>query len=466
MQSILIVAEDSDTIQKIDSSFEPEHRIETAPNKERAIEILKRTRHDLIFIDLSILLASVSGKDFQEALQPFVRLYPSIEIVVLLPKEMTRQAIEALRAGVSNYLTYPVTSEEIRLVTDAINQSILQRSELDYLRDKFWRSESLDMVQTRNYAMRRVFDKIRSAAPTRSTILLTGETGTGKGMMARLIHQHSNRLDDQFISVHCGAIPDTLLESELFGHEKGAFTGAIKRKLGKFEVAKGGTLFLDEVGTITPAAQIKLLQVLQDGTFSRVGGENTLKTDARLIVATNSNLKDLSENGQFRRDLYYRLNVFPIEIPPLRERMEDLPQLIAFLLKKINGELNKEIRGVSPYVTEALKRYHWPGNIRELENLIERACILETSTVLNMESFPAELFEQESQAAILPVDSGISLADARQKAIEEFERQYLKDLISRNQGKINKSSEEAGISTRQLHKLLSKYGIRKDQYRA
>jgi DNA-binding NtrC family response regulator len=208
------------------------------------------------------------------------------------------------------------------------------------------------------------------------------------------------------------------------------------------------------------------MQVLQDGTFSRVGGENTLKTDARLIVATNSNLKEMSENGQFRRDLYYRLNVFPIEIPPLRDRMEDLPQLIAFLLKKINGALNKEIRGVSPYVTEALKSYHWPGNIRELENLIERACILETSTVLNMESFPAELFEQESQAAILPVDSGASLAEARQKAIEEFERQYLKELISRNEGKINKSSEEAGISTRQLHKLMSKYGIRKDQYRA
>jgi transcriptional regulator with GAF, ATPase, and Fis domain len=265
--------------------------------------------------------------------------------------------------------------------------------------------------------------------------------------------------------VHCGAIPDTLLESELFGHEKGAFTGAVRRKLGKFEISEGGTIFLDEVGTITPSAQIKLLQVLQDGTFSRVGGEETLITDARIIAATNADLMQMSKDGNFRKDLYYRLNVFPIEIPPLRDRIEDLSFFIDVILKKLNQSYQKNIHDIHPMVLKALKASSWPGSIRELENLIERAYILENTAVLTPESFPSELFGEKIPAAVLPMESQQTIANARQKVVEDFERQYLKDLIARNKGGIKKSAEEAGITTRQLHKLMSKYGIRKEEYK-
>ena len=313
--------------------------------------------------------------------------------------------------------------------------------------------------------MNRVFRQIDSVAPTKSTVLLTGETGTGKSVLAQLIHQKSNRRGDQFISVHCGAIPDTLIESEMFGHEKGAFTSAVRRKMGKFQLASGGTIFLDEIGTITPAAQIKLLQVLQDGTYQKVGGEETLKADVRVIAATNADLNNMCRAGTFRNDLYYRLNVFPIDIPPLRERLEDIPLFIDAFLKKLNQFSLKTIHGAHPQVTESLKNYSWPGNIRELENLVERAYILETSSVLTPESFPVELFEAETTAVVLPSSEQLTLADARQHGIGEIERNYLKDVLTRNKGKINESARDAGISSRQLNKLMNKYGLRKEEFK-
>jgi transcriptional regulator with GAF, ATPase, and Fis domain len=266
--------------------------------------------------------------------------------------------------------------------------------------------------------------------------------------------------------VHCGAIPETLLESELFGHEKGAFTGAVRRKLGKFEIAKGGTIFLDEIGTMTPSAQIKLLNVLQDGSFQRVGGEETLHANVRIITATNADLQNLSEQGQFRKDLYYRLNVFPIEIPPLRMRLEDLGFICGNILKNLNKYNQKDIRQIHPSVMEAFKLYHWPGNIRELENLIERAYILESSSVLTPQRFPNELFDSMSAYTLWSPDASVTLAEARQRGIEELERNYLKDVLSKYNGKINESAREAGISTRQLNKLMNKYGIRKEEFKS
>jgi transcriptional regulator with GAF, ATPase, and Fis domain len=313
--------------------------------------------------------------------------------------------------------------------------------------------------------MKRVFEQIRSVAPTKSTVLLLGETGTGKSVLAQLVHQQSNRKDDQFIGVHCGAIPDTLIESEMFGHEKGAFTGAVRKKMGKFEIATGGTIFLDEIGTITPAAQIKLLQVLQDGSYQRVGGEQTFKTDVRVITATNADLKNMCLEGTFRKDLYYRLNVFPIEIPPLRDRLEDIPLFIASFLNKLNQFSLKSIRGVHQQVVESLMNYSWPGNIRELENLVERAYILEASSVLTPESFPNELFEAETTPVFIPSSEHMTLAQTRQRGIEEIERNYLKDLLSRHKGKINASARDAGISSRQLNKLMNRYGIRKEDFK-
>jgi DNA-binding NtrC family response regulator len=465
MRSILIISDKHDVVKPIQSAFTKEHRLGKVSNKDKAFEALRQERYDLIFIDLHILLESMPSRDYTEALSPFKEQYPTIEIVIMASQDMIRQVVTLVKAGASDYLTYPIVSDEVRLVTESINQTILQRSEIDYFRDQFRRADSLTVVKTKNADMQLVFNKIRSVAPTKSTVMLIGETGTGKGILANLIHQHSSRASAQFIGVHCGAIPDTLLESELFGHEKGAFTGAIRRKLGKFEIAKGGTIFLDEVGTITPLAQIKLLQVLQDGTFNRVGGDETLSTDARIITATNSDLMKMSDEGLFRRDLYYRLNVFPIEIPPLRQRIEDLSLFVDVILKKLNRSYQKNIHKVHPSVFEALKAYSWPGNIRELENLIERAYILESSPILTPESFPGELFGDEIPMAVFSSDFHLPLAKARQKAVEDFEKQYLKDLIARNKGKIKKSALDAGITTRQLHKLMSKYGIRKEAYK-
>jgi transcriptional regulator with GAF, ATPase, and Fis domain len=313
--------------------------------------------------------------------------------------------------------------------------------------------------------MKKVFDKVKLVAPTRTTVLITGETGTGKGVLAKLIHRHSNRCDNQFISVHCGAIPETLIESELFGHEKGAFTGAFQRKLGKFEIAHGGTIFLDEIGTITSSTQIKLLQVLQDRTFQRVGGEESIETDVRIIAASNMDLENMCVDGIFRKDLFYRLNVFPIEIPPLRERIEDLPLLVGTFLRNLNKMYQKNINDLHPQVMEAFVSYSWPGNIRELENLIERAYILETASILTPESFPSEIFVFDTPKAQVSLDISLTLSEVRQQGIENIERSYLKQILTLNEGRIKCAAKSAGITPRQLHKLLSKYGIRKEEFK-
>ena len=309
-----------------------------------------------------------------------------------------------------------------------------------------------------------VYKKLRSVAPTKAIVLLCGETGTGKGLLAQLLHQHSNRAAESFVSVHCGAIPDSLLESELFGHEKGAFTGATRKKLGKFEIATKGTIFLDEVGTVTPAAQVKLLQVLQDGTFSRVGGEETVVTGARIIAASNADLKTMADQGQFRKDLYYRLNVFPIEIPALRERKEDIPHLINLFLERFNQEYQKAITDIHPAVLESMVQYEWPGNVRELENLIERACILTTGNVLMPHTIPTEVMGDSEHIEFPAIVKEATLSEARRAVVEAFETKYIKEVLSKNRGRINASAQAAGVGVRQFHKLMQKYNIRKDMY--
>jgi DNA-binding NtrC family response regulator len=239
----------------------------------------------------------------------------------------------------------------------------------------------------------------------------------------------------------------------------------VRKKLGKFEIAKGGTILLDEIGTITPAAQIKLLNILQDGIFQRVGGEETIDANVRVIAATNASLKEMAESGLFRKDLFYRLNVFPIEVPPLRARREDIPFFVAGFLEKLNKFQSKSIHDVHPQVLEALQRYSWPGNIRELENLVERAYILEKSAMLTPDSFPGELFECSPGSAEIQVDAALRLADVRRIGIAQIERRYIQQLLSRNQGRINQSAAEAAVTTRQLHKLMKKYGLRKEEFK-
>ena len=466
MKTILVISKEERVFGPIHSCLHSEYRIHHAETKVEGLELLKKKPFDLIFVDLMLLREPMSGNGYKEALRPFWHLHPTIEIIVMSSQEMIRDAVMAVKAGASNYLTYPINAEEVKYVTEDIRDYIIVQSELDYLRDRFWQSDSFEVLHTKYPKMKEVYDKIRSVAPTRSTVLFVGETGTGKGVMARLIHRHSNRNNEQFISVHCGAIPDTLLESELFGHEKGAFTGAVRTKLGKFEIASGGTIFLDEIGTITPSAQVKLLQVLQDGTFQRVGREDTTQSNARVISATNMDLRKMCDNGQFRRDLYYRLNVFPIELPPLRERIDDIPFFAEIFLNKLNKFLQKDIHDVHPNVMDALRAYSWPGNIRELENLMERAYILETSTLLTPQSFPAELFELQTPSATVSVDAGLNLSEVRRKAIDDIERKYLKEQLALNRGKIQDTARAAGITTRQINKLMKKYGIRKEEFKS
>ena len=465
MASILVISNKTEDSEVLKTNFPSGFRLSWVDGLDKAVVVLERKRHDIVFMDINVLDGPRDRNPPEQVLFDFKAKFPSVAVVVISPQSRIRQAVVLVKAGAHDYVTYPLNREEVKLVTESIVRANLRQSELDYLRDRFWKSDALEVVQTKSDAMVDVFKKIRSVSSTKTTVLLSGETGTGKSVLAKLIHQHSNRQNAQFISVHCGAIPDTLLESELFGHEKGAFTGAIRKKLGKFEIAHGGTIFLDEIGTMTPSAQVKLLQVLQDGTFSHVGGEEAIFTNARVIAATNADLKQLSDQGVFRKDLYYRLNVFPIVIPPLRDRIEDLPYLADLFLNRLNRELHKGINAVHPHVLEALSQYEWPGNVRELENLIERAYILENSSLLTPEGFPRELFDHHGAPTIMSVDTTMPLAEARKLALEDFERHYIKDLVTRNRGRINTSAAEAGISTRQLHKLMSKYGIRKEHYK-
>ncbi len=463
IEEILVVSDSPEVVALIHGAIGKKSNVSCEKELSGALASMKQ-QFDLIFIDLAPLGNDIVGP-LEDAIRHFRRHHQQTQFVVLAPKENVRRAVEAVKLGANDYLTYPIESAEIRLVLETAKEGIAKNLELEYLRDKFWKSDWMEIIQTRNPAMRLVFENVRSVAPTIATVLLTGETGTGKGLMARLIHWHSHRSDGPFVAVHCGAIPETLIESELFGHEKGAFTGADRRRIGKFEMARDGTIFLDEIGTITPAAQIKLLQVLQDGTFNRLGAQEPLCTNARIIAATNADLQQMADSGVFRRDLLYRLNVFPIQIPPLRDRLEDLPHLVDLFLANLNAKYGKTIKGVHKEAVKNLQTYHWPGNLRELENVLERAHILETGDLLISEHFPQALMIGSTIDQIIEGQRALSLARARQLAIDEFERLYLIKLLEKNKGRINSSAAEADITPRQLSRLISRHGLDKKKYK-
>jgi len=465
MKTILIAAKNKDICDNIRDCFNAGDRIHCASTKKSALELLEKHACEYLFVDIEFISPVSKEENYKSMLQPIWRIAPDIEIIVIGPNESIRGAVSAVKAGASNYLTYPINPTELKYLLESIRKEIRFFAELKYLRDRFWNRDSLPFLQTKSKAMREVLEKVRAVSQTDTTVLLTGETGTGKGILANLIHRHSKRNEKQFILLHCGAIPDTLLESELFGHEKGAFTGAIHKKLGKFEIAHSGTIFLDEIGTISSSMQVKLLQVLQEKLIHRLGGESTIPVDVRFIVATNSDLKQLSEDGLFRQDLYYRLNVFPIELIPLRERKEDIPFLVDIFLKRLNKFSLKTIVDIDSEVMKALNSYQWPGNIRELENLIERAFVLEKTSILTPDSFPKELFVNSIGDTKEIVDITLSLKENRRRITEKTERQYIIQILTDNNGKINRSAERAGISVRQLHKLMMKYGIEKKMFK-
>ncbi|MFC1568786.1 sigma 54-interacting transcriptional regulator [bacterium] len=465
MRQILVCSAQDRAIQIIRDSFDKTVKVTALRDLKTSLEALGQKRFDFLFIDAEFFTVAENIKDDKEQLNPFWDNNPTLEIIVLTSKETIRRAVHLVKTGASDYLTFPLDPIEIHYVIDSIDHEQQIYSEVKYLRDQFWHRDSYAILKTKSSKMQDVFEKVRSVATTDSTVLLLGETGTGKGVIANLIHRHSPRKDRQFIQIHCGAISDSILESELFGHEKGSFTGATRRKLGKFEIANGGTLFLDEIGTISQNMQVNLLHVLQDRNFQRVGGESDIHVNVRLIAATNANLYQLSQEGQFRQDLYFRLNVFPIIMPPLRERIEDIPILVETFLDTLNKNSAKKVRDVEPSVMEALHDYDWPGNIRELENVIERAFVLADSNRLTIDCLPAELVKKSEITSIFSVNTLTTLEETRRRAIEAVEKAYLIELLKEQCGRIDQSAAAAGIGVRQLHKLLTKYNIEKAQFK-
>ncbi len=457
MKDILVLTSAEDEYRLISNALSDANNIRRALDLDTAYALHTQSAFDLIMADIELLAA-------QPGMAAFSSVNPFVQFIVLCPRSDTGKAIEAVKSGAVGYLLSPFRERDVHLLLPALNRTRSKDFELDYLRDRFWRTEWLDIIRSKNAAMKKIFENIRSVAPTIATVLLLGETGTGKGTMARLIHWHSRRYEKPFISIHCGAIPDTLIESELFGHEKGAFTSAERKKPGRFEMAEGGTLFLDEIGTISPSAQIKLLQVLQDGTFSRIGGDAVLKADVRIIAATNSDLEEAVSKGLFRKDLFYRLNVFPIKIPALKDRLEDLEDLVDVCLKKLNVKYGKNIQRVYPSVLEGFCHYEWPGNIRELENILERAYILENSPAITPDNLPIETQMPMAQDVSAP-GTGLTLAQARRHAVDTCEISYLTSLLEQTSGRIDETAHKAGITPRQLNRLLARHGMDKKQFK-
>ena len=466
MRRIVVVGAAAEALNALQLCFGG-HEVHEATDLETALEFDSSPPFEYLFVDIGAFAEEplTDYRDYRRALYPLWRAYPAVRIVVMAASDRIRDTVRAVKAGASDYVTYPITTEEVQLVRDNLDEEQRTQGELDYLRDQVLGGDDSDLIQSSSPVMQAVLAKARKVAQTNSTVLLTGETGTGKNVVASLIHRRSERSDKQFISVHCGAIPDNLLESELFGHERGAFTGAIRRKLGKFEIAHTGSLLLDEIGTITPSTQIKLLQVLQDQTVQRVGGEQLVDVDVRILAATNADLEQAVADGSFRKDLYYRLRIFPIEIPPLRQRREDIPTLVQHFLERLNQLYARDIDEVHPLVLEAFDRYAWPGNVRELEGLLERAYILENSSTLTPDNLPDELFGRDEAVTKVPVSSDETLRAVRQRVVADAERLYLKQLLDEHAGRIDGTAEAAGISVRQLHNLMKKHGLRKERFR-
>ena len=468
MKQILIATPDDAARKVLAESFRTEglniHR------ERPSEEVLRARPYDFVFIDIDLLShvrgrQTGQGEEIGDQLQRFWKTNPYAEIIVLAEPGRIRDAVGAVKQGASNYLTYPLSPVEVRFVTESLQAALKLQLEIDYFRDVYVLGGARQVVETRNAEMKQVFDKAKMVADTMTTVLLNGETGVGKGVIAAYIHSLSLRAGAPFVSVHCGAIPETLMESELFGHEKGSFTGATRRQLGRFEVAGEGTVFLDEIGTIDASAQVKLLQVLQDKKFHRLGGDAAIPLKARIVAASNLDLENLCDQGKFRRDLYYRLNVFPIDIPPLRRRPEDIPLLADFFLKSLSALSPKKIKSIHPAVLAAFQSYPWPGNVREMENLIERAFILEKSSVLTPDSFPKEIFGAGRSALLAPAVGNTTLAAYRAQAVKQAERHYLEDLLARHRGRIAATAASAGITPRQVHSLMKKHGLDKKTFR-
>jgi DNA-binding NtrC family response regulator len=369
----ILIVDDDETFRAVTSALLKDERydITAAESAQEAEMLIRENAYHLILTDLVM-----TGKDGLALLQYAKQWLPDTPVVLVTGFASVDSAVQAMKAGAEDYLTKPCSSDELLLKIKRTLDKAREHQELTRLREEISDKYTFENIIGKSPAMQAVFSLIRQVAETDASVLLCGETGTGKELVAKAIHYNSLRNKQQFISVNCAALSETLLESELFGHERGAFTGAVKQKLGRFELADGGTLFLDEIGDISHAMQAKLLRVLQEKEFERVGGTHTIKTDIRLISATNKDLKREISEGNFREDLFYRLNVMPIMLTPLRLRREDIPILVQHFITRYGAKMSKKVTGISRSAAEVLLNYAWPGNVRELENVIERAVIL------------------------------------------------------------------------------------------
>ena len=429
------------------------HDVTAADSGEAAIEAIRKESFDGVITDLR--MPRVDGMQVLRAARD---LSPETAVIVVTAVASTETAVEAMKLGAYDYITKPFKLDEVNLILKNGLERKRLRDENLYLRRQLETQHRFENIVGKSAPIVAVFDTIRKIADSPATAMITGESGTGKELVARAIHFNSLRRDRPFVSVNCGAIPEGLMESELFGHVKGSFTGAIANKVGLFTAAEGGTLFLDEITEIPPLLQVKLVRAIQMREVRRVGDTKDIKTDVRLIAASNRDLETAVREGVMREDLFYRLNVIPIHLPPLRERREDIPFLVAHFIQRVSKELGKDVRGVTPEAMVVLERHHWPGNIRELENAIERAIVLGSGDMIGVDSLPESVRRQrparEPEALDVP-DDGLDL-DA---TLDELERRYLQIALDRTRGVQTKAAELLRMTFRQFRYKLQKHNL-------
>ena len=448
MSTRILVVEDEDKLRRVvelqlrSAGFE----VDQAATAEDAARLADRA--DLILTDLRL-----PGKTGLELLSEIRRQNSRTPVIVMTAFGTVENAVEAMKAGAVDFLPKPFSLDHLMAVVGKALEVRALREENRNLRLELDRRYEFDNLVGRSGAMREIFATVERVAPTRATVLLAGESGVGKDMIARAIHQHSPRADRPFVKINCTAIPENLMESELFGYEKGAFTGANTTKPGKFEQADTGTVFLDEIGDVPPAIQVKLLRILQEREFERLGSNKTKHIDVRVLAATNVDLRAALEQGTFREDLYYRLNVLPIDIPPLRERREDIPFLAEHFVKKFARDVGGRIESISEAAIQKLMQYHWPGNVRELENVIERSMVLSSGPVLEPEDMKLDNAPRRAAPA---VETGF-LPDGM--TLDQFEQSIIREALNRAGGNKSQAARLLGLTRNALRYRLSQMGI-------
>jgi DNA-binding NtrC family response regulator len=450
---VLAIDDEAGVRESLQLILRDEFEVLEAPDGEAALAILATRR-----VDVALLDVRMPGEPGSKVLPRILAIDESIPVILITADPHLRMAVDAMKAGAYDYLAKPFDVDEILgLVRQAAQQRGMER-ELHYLRAEFDRVHGFDQLVGRHPKMVRLYELIAQVAQTPATVLITAESGTGKELVARAIHNQSPRRAQPFVAVNLAAIPEALLESELFGHEKGAFTGAHSRRTGKFELAHGGTLFLDEVGSLRVDLQAKLLRALQEREIERLGGTRTIQVDVRVIAATNTDLRQAIRARTFREDLYYRLHVVPLGVPPLRERKSDLPDLAGHFVRKYSQEFKKDVRGLSRGALLALDGYDWPGNVRELENIIERSVALATRPVIGLDDLPLDLAMNE----VAPGREGDPGALTLKEARDRFEQAYVLRALEREGWNQSRAARGLGVHRNTLIARLAAWGFRRE----